>query len=466
MKAFLSLLLTISLIVTSKADDEISTKKLSKFSRYSVGGILSLPYAEISEPFMAWYDEDQWASRIDYYDGMVNTVQLAPKNPSSYGSGIKVVPMTDEVQTNVKTCFWLNGTEEAPVEIQSVLPDTTGFTFIGSSSWKGHLVDRYQSIDQQGDKKNTYTYYVSSKTGLPVFYEMIGYDSLLGSHYDRYYIEYFTFSTAPIPSSIFSISTDLKCRLFPGPGAFNRVSINPMREFIHSDDSNTESQFEDFKNKHNKEYNTHVEHEERQHIFRTNLRYIESMNRKGLSFKLAVNHLADKSDEELRILRGKQKPTSKQNNGLPFDKSEFPKETPADWDWRLYGAVAPVKDQGVCGSCWSFGTTGAIEGAYFVKHKKLIRLSSQNLVDCSWGFGNNGCDGGEDFRAYDWIIKHGGIATEESYPYLQNDAFCHFKNATIGTKMTGYVNVTVNDAEALKIALINKGPISIAIDAG
>lgn len=262
----------------------------------------------------------------------------------------------------------------------------------------------------------------------------------------------------------------MKCRDFPGPGS-GRVLTNPMREFIHNDESNIHSQFDEFKNKHNKEYNTRIERTERLHVFRQNLRYIESMNRKGLSFSLSVNHLADKSDEEIRVLRGKQQ--SKKgttNNGLPFDMSKYTmiqKDLPGAFDWRIFGAVTPVKDQGVCGSCWSFGTTGAIEGAFFMKHNHLVRLSQQNLVDCSWGFGNNGCEGGEDFRAYDWIIKHGGIALSDSYgQYLQSDGFCHFNNSTIGAVLTGYVNVTPFDAVALKTALVNEGPISIAIDAG
>jgi len=50
--------------------------------------------------------------------------------------------------------------------------------------------------------------------------------------------------------------------------------------------------------------------------------------------------------------------------------------------------------------------------------KQLVRLSQQELMDCSWGEGNNACDGGEDFRAYQWIMKH-GLASEEDYgPYL------------------------------------------------
>ena len=76
---------------------------------------------------------------------------------------------------------------------------------------------------------------------------------------------------------------------------------------------------------------------------------------------------------------------------------------------------------------------------------ELVRFSQQALMDCSWGFGNNACDGGEDFRVYQFMMKHGGIPTEDSYgPYLGNDGFCHMNdsNIEIGLKIKGYVNVT------------------------
>lgn len=115
------------------------------------------------------------------------------------------------------------------------------------------------------------------------------------------------------------------------------------------------------------------------------------------------------------------------------------------------------------------GTTGAYEGALFVHNGgSLIRVSQQALVDCSWGYGNNGCDGGEDFRAYQWIKNNEGIPTEESYGgYKGQDGFCHAKdrNLTIAPPITGWVNVTSGNANALKVSLLKSGPISVAIDA-
>lgn len=107
--------------------------------------------------------------------------------------------------------------------------------------------------------------------------------------------------------------------------------------------------------------------------------------------------------------------------------------------------MTPVKDQSICGSCWSFGTIGAIEGAFFLRNGgNLVRLSQQALIDCSWGYGNNGCDGGEDFRAYQWMLKMGGVPTEEEYGgYLGQDGYCHVQNVTLQAPITGWVNVSI-----------------------
>jgi len=79
--------------------------------------------------------------------------------------------------------------------------------FIGKTAWKGFNADQWQLITTEGDKKNTYTMYVNTVTGEPLYYEMIGYDSLLGSHYDRYYVEYFKYSEDPISPDVFLISS-------------------------------------------------------------------------------------------------------------------------------------------------------------------------------------------------------------------------------------------------------------------
>jgi len=137
---------------------------------------------------------------------------------------------------------------------------------------------------------------------------------------------------------------------------------------------------------------------------------------------------------------------------------------PSSVDWVSRGAVTPVKDQGQCGSCWSFSTTGSLEGALKLATGQLTSLSEQQLVDCSKQ--NSGCNGGLMDYAFAFE-KTADVCTEASYPYTARDGSCHESGCTVGIPrggVTGYHDVTVNDENALMEAVAQQ-PVSIAIEA-
>lgn len=439
---------------------------------YHVKGVISLPYAEIKEPIEAWFDLKAQSSRIDYYHGQVSTYQMGAEQP--WGSSYKITPETTEEEFNVMKCFLVNGTQDDPVTPQRAVPDLQGFQFTRMEYFGGSLCEVWQNETSVGHKKNTYTLWVTRPEGgaekaepaTPVHYEMMGYNTLLGSHYDKYLVDYQEFSTQVDPK-VFSLPEGMTCGSFPGPGAEHHLLANPMRDLIHTSlPGHAQRLFGHFKEKFQRRYGDELEHEKREHAFVHNVRFVHSMNRAGLSFSLALNSLSDRYGTELAAMRGSKRGKIP-NRGLPFPTELYSGvQVPDSVNWRLYGAVTPVKDQAICGSCWSFATTGAVEGALFLKTGSLQVLSQQMLVDCSWGFGNNGCDGGEEWRGYEWIMKHGGIATTESYgAYMGMNGLCHYNESQLTARVQSYTNVTSGDVGALKLAVFKQGPVAVSIDA-
>ena len=130
------------------------------------------------------------------------------------------------------------------------------------------------------------------------------------------------------------------------------------------------------------------------------------------------------------------------------------------------GAVTPVKNQGPCGACWAFSATGALEGQTAINSdKKVQSLSEQNLMDCSWSYGNKGCGGGSAINAFRYVAAQPGIDTESSYPYTgRNGQSCLFANGVVGAYCSGYSTVRSTESD-LQVAVAKVGPISVAIDA-
>lgn len=145
---------------------------------------------------------------------------------------------------------------------------------------------------------------------------------------------------------------------------------------------------------------------------------------------------------------------------------------PESVDWVKAGAVTPVKNQGQCGSCWSFSTTGALEGAYYNTYGTLTSFSEQQLVDCDnrkHGGKDMGCNGGLMDNAFSWIEKNGGLCTEADYPYFSGDTKspgdCKTSCDVVGNSaVTEFTDVRSNSDVDMMTAL-TKQPVSIAIQA-
>ena len=128
-------------------------------------------------------------------------------------------------------------------------------------------------------------------------------------------------------------------------------------------------------------------------------------------------------------------------------KAKAPKAVPASYEWNSLGMVSPVKNQGSCGSCWTFSTVGALESHWNILGKgRNVTFSEQQLVDCAGDYDNNGCKGGLPSHAFEYIRYARGIETELTYPYTAKDGKCVYRpNLAVGYVRFGSYNITQGD---------------------
>nr|GEX35624.1 peptidase C1A [Tanacetum cinerariifolium] len=199
---------------------------------------------------------------------------------------------------------------------------------------------------------------------------------------------------------------------------------------------------------------------ERFNVFKYNLRHVHDTNKMNKPYKLKLNMFANMTNLEFTNTYGNSKIGHYQALRGPPDcnkSSTYGGVTnlPLRVDWRKQNAVTPVKAQGTC--------VAAVEGINAIRTGQLIQLSEQQLIDCDSNGSNRGCQGGAMEPAFKFIQEHGGLATEESYPYLAKRDKCD-------QSKFGHHSVTLDGmeeldgtAEALLKAVAHQ-PVAGAVD--
>eukprot|EP00826_Nyctotherus_ovalis_P049340 TRINITY_DN5955_c0_g1_i3.p1 TRINITY_DN5955_c0_g1~~TRINITY_DN5955_c0_g1_i3.p1 ORF type:complete len:353 (+),score=93.37 TRINITY_DN5955_c0_g1_i3:81-1139(+) len=241
------------------------------------------------------------------------------------------------------------------------------------------------------------------------------------------------------------------------------TSLNPsatLEEMIR--ERKVSLAFADFKAEHGRVYATPEEEQTRRSIFKANYERILATNRAQSSFELEVNQFADLTEEEFRE-RYLTKPEY-------VDSSEFENTSPEEYtddlnkDWERDGYMNDIRDQGNCGSCWTFASVAAAEAMYAIQHnQQRLEFSEQQLVDCFTTPLSNGCQGGERYEALHYIYETGAVSRKE-YPYKALKGECNIQGLHLEKPIGDYKNLTKGDNNLLAQQVLSN-PVTIGLNA-
>lgn len=250
---------------------------------------------------------------------------------------------------------------------------------------------------------------------------------------------------------------------------FASLAISMINCFETASDEEIFVQFQTFMKENEKKYSTIEEFKNRFQIFRQNYKKVEMhqqyMLRGNGSYDLGITKFFDLTPSEfarnyltleishLRRLKSQAKSLKPTYKSGP---------APEAHDWRDHNAVSPVKNQGMCGSCWAFSAIGNIESQYALKTGNIVQFSEQQLVDCDKV--DQGCNGGLMEDAFKHL-QSTGVMTEQSYPYSGKDGQCNFDASQVKAQVTGYHYASSQDENQIKQLLFENGPFAIAINA-
>ncbi|PIA57078.1 hypothetical protein AQUCO_00600066v1 [Aquilegia coerulea] len=229
---------------------------------------------------------------------------------------------------------------------------------------------------------------------------------------------------------------------------------------------NANHHFTNFLTKFGKTYADEAEHAYRFSVFKSNLRRAKRHQTADPTAVHGITQFSDLTPSEFRkSFLGLKKLK------FPIDAQKAPilptNGLPTEFDWRDHGAVTP----GSCGSCWSFSTTGALEGAHFLSTGDLVSLSEQQLVDCDHECDpeeasecDAGCNGGLMNSALEYTLKAGGLQLEKDYPYTGKDGKCKFDKTKIAASVANFSVVSL-DEDQIAANLVKNGPLAVGINA-